>query len=112
MSAGCIFCKIVAGEIPAERVYEDEHVIAFRDRQPKAQVHVLVVPRRHIDSLAALTAADDALSAHCMRLLPQLAQAQGLNSGFRTIINTGTGGGQEVFHLHIHLLGGPQLPGF
>lgn len=112
MSADCVFCKIVVGEIPAERLYEDEQVIAFRDLAPKAEVHLLVVPKRHIASLEALTPADDELIAHCMRVLPRLAQAQGLNSGFRTIINTGNGGGQEVFHLHIHLLGGARLPGF
>lgn len=111
MSADCVFCRIVAGEIPAQRVYEDDQVLAFRDQTPKADVHLLVVPKRHIASLAELTPDDDGLIAHCMRILPQLAQAEGLDSGFRTIINTGKGGGQEVFHLHIHLLGGAQLPG-
>lgn len=111
MSADCVFCRIVAGEIPADRVYEDDQIVAFRDLAPKADVHLLVVPRRHIASLEALTPADDGLIAHCMRALPTLAQEQGLDSGFRTIINTGKGGGQEVFHLHIHLLGGSQLPG-
>ena len=111
MSADCVFCRIVAGEIPAQRVYEDDQVLAFRDQAPKADVHLLVVPKRHIDSLAELTPDDDGLIAHCTRVLPQLARAEGLDSGFRTIINTGKGGGQEIFHLHIHLLGGAQLPG-
>ncbi len=108
----CIFCRIAAGEIPAELLYEDEQVIVFRDINPKAEVHLLVVPRLHVSGLDALTPSHDALIAHMMRLLPGLAVGQGLTQGFRTIINTGKGGGQEVPHLHIHLLGGAGLPGF
>ena len=108
----CIFCKIAAGEIPAGKVYEDDKVVVIRDINPKAQVHLLMIPREHIDSLEGLTSEHDALTAHMLRLLPQLAKDEGLESGFRTIINTGRGGGQEVFHLHIHLLGGTGLPGF
>jgi len=108
----CIFCRIVAGEIPADKVYEDDQVVVFRDISPKAEVHLLMVPREHIASLEELTPAHDGLISHMMRLLPTLAKAQGLERGFRTIINTGKGGGQEVFHLHIHLLGGKALPGF
>jgi len=108
----CVFCKIVAGEIPSERVYEDDRVVVFRDINPKACVHLLLVPREHIAGLGQLGAEHDALMAHCMRLLPQLARDAGLTSGFRTIINTGREAGQEVFHLHIHLLGGDGLPGF
>ncbi len=108
----CIFCRIVAGEIPAAKVFEDEQVVVFRDINPKADVHLLLVPRRHVASLAELTPLDDGMVAHMMRLLPQLAREQGLEQGFRTIINTGAGGGQEVFHLHMHLLGGSNLPGF
>lgn len=108
----CIFCKIVAGEIPSARVYEDAEVIAFNDIHPKAQVHVLVVPRRHIASLNELTPADDALVAHLMRSLQVIAENQGLDRGFRSVINTGPGGGQEVPHLHVHILGGGRLPGF
>lgn len=111
MSA-CIFCKIVAGELPSTRVHEDEHVIVFKDLYPKAPVHLLVVPRAHIQSLDEIAAADDALVTHMIRLLPRLARAQGLHNGFRTIVNTGAGGGQEVPHLHIHVLGGGRLPGF
>jgi histidine triad (HIT) family protein len=110
--SGCLFCRIVAGEIPSERIYEDEQVIVFRDIAPKAAVHLLVVPRLHVASLDDLAPEHDALMAHCMRLLPKLAREQGLATGFRTIINTGKGGGQEVPHLHIHLLGGDRLPGF
>lgn len=108
----CIFCKIVAGEIPADTVYEDDRVVVFRDINPKAAVHLLVIPREHIASLDELDAGHDALMAHMLRLLPRLAAEQGLDQGYRTIINTGKGGGQEVFHLHIHLLGGSGLPGF
>ena len=108
----CLFCKIAAAEIPAEKVYEDDQVIVFKDIYPKAKVHLLVVPREHIESLNEMDAGHDALMAHMMRLLPTLAKEQGLDTGFRTIINTGPGGGQEIFHLHIHLLGGGHLPGF
>lgn len=108
----CIFCKIIAGDIPSDKVYEDDKVYVFRDINPKAEVHLLLVPREHIGSLNNLAPEHDALMAHMLRLLPQLARQQGLDNGFRTIINTGKGGGQEVFHLHIHLLGGTDLPGF
>ncbi len=108
----CLFCRIIAGEIPSDKVYEDDKVFVFRDINPKARVHLLLVPREHVASLNELTPAHDALLAHMLRLLPQLAREQGLDTGFRTIINTGKGGGQEVFHLHIHLLGGDDLPGF
>jgi len=108
----CIFCKIINGEIPSDKVYEDDKVFVFRDINPKARVHLLLVPREHVASLNELTPAHDALMAHMLHLLPKLAAEQGLADGFRTIINTGKGGGQEVFHLHIHLLGGDNLPGF
>jgi histidine triad (HIT) family protein len=108
----CLFCKIVAGEIPGDMVYEDDKVIAFRDINPKAEVHLLVIPREHIASLNELGPEHDALIAHMMRVIPQLAKSQGLDAGFRTIINTGKGGGQIIFHLHMHLMGGKDLPGF
>jgi len=108
----CLFCKIATGEIPADKVYEDDKVIAFRDINPKAEVHLLVVPRDHIASLSELTPEHDDLIAHMMRVIPQLAESQGLDTGFRTIINTGKGGGQIIFHLHMHLMGGKDLPGF
>ncbi len=109
----CLFCRIVAGEIPSDRVYEDDDVIVIRDIYPKAPVHLLVVPRAHCESLNDLAPEHDRLIAHMVRLLPGLARAQGLVEGFRTVINTGRGGGQEIFHLHIHLLGGAgRLPGF
>lgn len=113
----CLFCKIVAGEIPADTVYEDEQVIVFKDINPKASVHLLIVPREHVASLNELgldklDGQHNALIVHMMHLLPKLAKEQGLDAGYRSIINTGKGGGQVVFHLHIHLMGGSQLPGF
>lgn len=108
----CIFCKIVAGEIPADIVYQDEDVLVFKDVNPRAKVHFLLIPKTHVDSLSGLDESHDAVVAKMMRLLPKLANEQGLEDGFRTIINTGKGGGQIVFHLHIHLLGGSNLPGF
>lgn len=108
----CLFCRIAAGEIPADVVHQDEHCVVFKDINPRARVHLLVIPREHIESLDALHSEHAALMGHMMLLLPELARQQGLEQGFRTIINTGKGGGQEVFHLHIHLLGGGALPGF
>lgn len=108
----CLFCRIIAGEIPADKVYEDGQVLAFKDINPHAEVHLLMVPKVHIASLDDVTPDHDVLIAHMMRTLPKLAKEQGLNDGFRTIINTGKGGGQVVFHLHMHLLGGKELPGF
>jgi len=108
----CLFCKIAAGDISSDTVYEDDQVIVFKDLYPKAKVHLLIVPREHVASLNEMDASHDALMAHMMRLLPKLAKEQGLDDGFRTIINTGPDGGQEIFHLHIHLLGGGRLPGF
>jgi histidine triad (HIT) family protein len=108
----CLFCKMVAGEVPADVVYEDEEVLVFKDINPKAEVHLLMIPKQHTESLATLSEADDAVVARMMRKLPIIAEEQGLESGFRTIINTGAGGGQVVFHLHMHLLGGKNLPGF
>ncbi len=108
----CLFCKIVAGDIPADKVYEDEQVLVFKDINPKAEVHLLMIPKQHIASLDDVTEEHDGVMIHMMRTLPKLAKEQGLNEGFRTIINTGKGGGQVVFHLHAHLLGGPGLPGF
>ena len=108
----CLFCRMVAGEVPCDKVYEDERVLAFRDIHPRADVHLLLIPNQHIASLDELDASHDALVAYMLRLLPQLAREQGLKDGFRTIINTGPAGGQVVFHLHMHLLGGASLPGF
>lgn len=108
----CLFCKIVAGELPSDRVYEDEKVIVFKDIYPKADVHLLAIPRQHVASLNELDESHDEVMAHLLRLMPKLAKQQGLDNGFRVIINTGPGGGQEVYHLHLHLMGGSRLPGF
>ena len=108
----CLFCKMVEGDVPADVVYEDDEVLVFKDLYPKAEVHLLMIPKQHTESLATLTQSDDGVVARMMRKLPIIAQEQGLESGFRTIINTGAGGGQVVFHLHMHLLGGKNLPGF
>ncbi len=109
--SNCIFCKIAAGQIPSTQVYNDDKVIVFKDINPKAAVHLLIVPREHIVSLAELEESHRELMGHIMLLLPKLALQMGLSDGFRTIINTGKGGGQEVFHLHVHLLGGAGLKG-
>lgn len=104
MSA-CLFCRIIAGEIPSTQVYSDEHCVAFKDIHPKARVHVLLVPRKHIASLQHIGADDAALMAHMTQTLNVVALQQGLSNGFRTVVNTGREGGQEVDHLHFHVLG-------
>ena len=109
--SNCIFCKIVNKEIPANIVHEDEHCVVFKDIAPKAEVHLLVIPKKHIESLAHLDTEDDALISHMTFKLKAIAAAAGLK-GFRTIVNTGVEGGQEVMHLHYHILGGQNLPGF
>jgi len=108
----CLFCKIIAGDIPSSKVYEDEQIFVFKDINPKAAVHCLVIPKIHLESLDDLTAEHQSLIAHMMLKLPEIARSQGLENGFRTIINTGPDGGQEVGHLHIHILGGKGMPGF
>lgn len=106
----CIFCKIVAGEIPADIVFQDERVVAFRDINPQAPVHVLVIPREHIESLNDAAQADEAPLGHLLRVAARVANEQGVaESGYRTVINTGAGAGQSVFHIHVHLLGGRPL---
>lgn len=106
MSDNCIFCKIVAGEIPCKKIYEDADFLAFHDIHPVAPVHFMIIPKEHIASLADADARHASLLGRILLLAPVLAKTQGLNDGFRTIINTGRGGGQEVFHLHVHVIGG------
>ena len=101
----CIFCKIIKSELPAKIVYEDEQVVVFPDIRPKARVHLLLVTKRHIPSLRELGPADADLISHLVLLLPQLAKEQGVDQGFKTAIHTGRLGGQEVDHLHFHLIG-------
>ncbi len=103
----CIFCKIAAGQIPAQVVYEDEALLAFKDIRPAAPVHLLLIPKQHIASLADAQATDAALLGKMLLAVPKIAAENGLAHGFKTQINTGVGGGQEVFHLHIHILGQP-----
>jgi len=101
----CIFCKITNGDIPSKKVYEDDEVLVFHDIHPIAPVHLLLVPKLHVDSLSQCDAQHHALLGKLLLLAPRLAAEQGLD-GFRTMINTGRSGGQEVFHLHIHVFGG------
>jgi histidine triad (HIT) family protein len=105
----CIFCKIIAGTIPSKKVYEDDHIYAFSDIDPKAPVHILLVPKKHIASLAEADAADASLLGHLHLVANQLAVNRNLSGGYRTVMNTGLDGGQTVFHLHVHLLGGRQM---
>ncbi len=108
----CIFCQIVAGKIPGEILYQDEEVIAFRDINPQAPTHLLVIPRRHIVSLADLSEDESPLMGHMVSTANQLAIREGVaESGYRLVINSGKQGGQLVPHLHLHLLGGRQLSG-
>lgn len=105
MSADCIFCKIIKGDIPSSKIYEDDDVIAFNDIHPIAPVHFLIVPKLHTASLSHCDETHQDLLGKLLLLAPKLAKQQGL-SGFRTMINTGREGGQEVFHLHVHVFGG------
>lgn len=106
----CLFCKIAQGIIPSRKVYEDDEILAFHDIHPVAPIHFLMIPKRHITSLAQTTETDAALLGRMLTLAPALAKEQGLEQGFRTVINTGKGGGQEVFHLHVHIIGGSAIP--
>ena len=104
----CIFCKIVRGELPGKKAYEDEDVLVFHDIHPIAPVHLLLIPKQHVESLAACEEKHQAVLSKMLLLAPRLAKEHGLNDGFRTMINTGPGGGQEVFHLHLHVFGGGE----
>jgi len=112
--ADCLFCKIINKEVPADIVYEDDTLIVFKDIYPKAPTHLLVVPKVHIPTLDDLSQKDSELIAHLMLKLPGLAKDQGLGDGYRCVVNVREGGGQIIFHLHFHLLGGQgvKLPGF
>ncbi len=106
----CIFCKIVAGEIPAKLVYEDDRALAFRDINPQAPTHALVIPRAHIASLSEAGESDEALLGHLLRVAARVAADEGqAETGYRTVINNGAGAGQTVFHIHVHVLGGRRL---
>lgn len=110
MTNSCIFCKIVSREANAEVVYEDEQVTAFRDLHPVAPTHILIVPNRHIESVGALEAEDEPLVGHLFAVARKLAEETGISrGGYRLITNTGSDGGQTVFHLHVHLIGGQRM---
>jgi histidine triad (HIT) family protein len=106
--SNCIFCKIVRGELPSRKVYEDEDVLAFHDIQPLAPVHFMLVPKKHIATMYDVTAADAPALGKILSLAGRLAREQGAGDGFRTIINTGRVGRQDVKHVHVHVLGGPE----
>jgi histidine triad (HIT) family protein len=103
----CIFCKIANGDIPTDLLYSDEHVVGFRDIRPQAPFHILVVPKAHVNSLWELD--DPSLAGALLHAAAQIARDEGLSNGFRVIANTGEHGGQEVPHLHLHLIGGHKL---
>lgn len=105
----CLFCKIIAGDIPSQKVYEDELVYAFRDIAPQAPSHILVIPKKHIASMAEITGENSNLVSHIFEVIPQIAQAEGLANGYRVVSNCGPDAGQTVFHLHFHILGGKEL---
>ena len=106
----CIFCKIIKGEIPSTKVYEDEEILAFNDVNPAAPIHILVVPKKHIESLDHLEKEDEALVGRIYGVINKIAEEQGVkNDGFRVIVNCGKNGGQEVMHLHFHILAGKKL---
>ena len=105
----CLFCKIIAGEIPSTKVYEDELVYAFRDINPQAPVHILVIPKKHISSIAAADEATDQELAACLRAVKKIAEAEMLDNGYRVVSNCGPDACQSVPHLHFHILGGAKL---
>jgi histidine triad (HIT) family protein len=110
VSKDCLFCKIVAGQIPATVVHETDRTLAFRDIAPKAPVHVLVIPKAHHPDLAAMAAADPALAGAVLAAAVEVAKAEGITTdGYRAIVNTGRHGGQDVFHVHVHVVGGRPL---
>lgn len=105
----CLFCKIIAGDIPSAKVYEDDLVLAFRDIAPQAPTHVLVVPKAHIAGCDAVTAENSGLVAHIFEVIPAIAKSEGLTNGYRVVSNCGSDAGQTVRHLHFHILGGRPL---
>lgn len=106
----CLFCKIIKGEVPADKVYEDEEILAFHDINPAAPIHILVIPKKHITSLAYMTKEDEAIIGRIYGVINQIAEEKGFKQdGYRVIVNCGKNGGQEVMHLHFHILGGRQL---
>ena len=110
MTDECVFCRIISGEIPSNTVYDDGEIVAFRDVQPIAPTHILIVPRRHISGVNELAPGDEALVGRIVLVARQLAQKEGIDeSGYRLVVNCGPDGGQAVMHLHLHLIGGRKL---
>jgi histidine triad (HIT) family protein len=105
----CIFCRIVSGEIPSKKVYEDDFTYAFEDLDPKAPTHVLVVPKKHIRGLKEASAEDAEIVGRCHLTAAEIARQRGIENGYRTVLNVGPRAGQSVFHMHVHLLGGRNL---
>lgn len=105
----CLFCKIVRGEIPSTKVYEDDKILAFRDIAPQAPVHILVIPKTHIGSVSEVNAGNSGVVAHIFEVIPAIAAAEGLANGYRVVSNCGADAGQTVHHLHFHILGGKTL---
>ena len=105
----CLFCKIIAGDIPSTKVYEDETVYAFRDIAPQAPTHILVIPKAHMTGVSDVTAENSAVVAHIFEVIPQIAKAEGLENGYRVVSNCGEDACQSVPHLHFHILGGRKL---
>jgi histidine triad (HIT) family protein len=108
MTDSCIFCRIVRGELPSKKVHEDDDMLAFHDIHPQAPVHFMVVPKEHIPSMAELKPDHAGMMGRIFTQIPVMAKAQGLTDGWRTIINTGRVGCQDVYHIHIHVIGGPE----
>ena len=108
-ATSCLFCRIIRGEIPARKVYEDDHVFAFEDISPKAPTHVLIIPKKHFAGLKEAEAADAEVIGRCHLAAAQIARQRNIEHGYRTVLNVGPGAGQSVFHLHVHLLGGRPL---
>ena len=107
---GCIFCKIIKGEIPSTKVYEDEEILAFKDINPVTPIHILVIPKKHIESVVHLQKEDEAIVGKIYGVINKIAEEQGFkDDGFRVIVNCGENGGQEVKHLHFHILAGKKL---
>lgn len=105
----CLFCKIIAGDIPSTKVYEDEQVLAFRDISPQAPTHILVIPKQHIAAVSEINAENSAAVSHIFEVIARIAKEEKLDSGYRVVSNCGNDAGQTVHHLHFHILGGKQL---
>ncbi|MEF2920357.1 MAG: histidine triad nucleotide-binding protein [Acutalibacteraceae bacterium] len=105
----CIFCKIVKGDIPSKKAYEDDKIVAFFDIQPQAPVHIVIIPKEHIESMNGITAENSSVISHIFEMIPVIAKENNLGEGYRVVSNCGKNAGQTVFHLHFHLLGGNVL---